>query len=222
MSFCSQCGKELTEGGRFCSSCGARIRQTGSFADASINPEGASQTAKELLSDSRQNSSAGYVKVIGVLNIVIMILLFMPWLNLNLYLWSDSYSLPGLVEVAGSLYNNISSLLGSSYTSTSFGSTVPAILFAIAAAWLVVVVLLIRDLYMLFVGKSRVVKTGAGAALVLAGVTALVAIFLNMQIGNELGVSVDVVSSTIWLWTTLVISICTLALSSHFSTIRGS
>lgn len=210
MAFCSQCGQELAEGSRFCPGCGTAVR--GAEAPATLKAASAVPQASAARSGVQPGmkaaADAAHVgKVVGVLDIVLTVLCFMPWINFNLYLWSGSYSLPGLIEIVGSFQNNASSLLGSAYTSTDFGSILPLVLLAVAAAWAAVEILLVRDAYRSLTGKDNYAMGGSGGAFALSLLVFFVSFVSNQTIAGQLGTSVEVVSTTMWLWVSLIVSL---------------
>ncbi|MCU7584079.1 hypothetical protein N1614_01735 [Adlercreutzia muris] len=152
--------------------------------------------------------------VAGVLNALLAVCAFMPWVNVNLYVWSDSFSIPTLLNMANTVREWGSSLGGLSSDVDGVLAGFTVVILGILIIWLVVVVLLIRDAYRYFTNKPGFNSTGAAAVLTLSALFLLVVFALDQMIsGSSSGVPSGLVSATGWVWGTVALSIGALVYS---------
>lgn len=217
MSFCSQCGKQVEDRARFCPACGAPAGTPAVHASAGA-PSVASVSASGVSVGSAAPATAAQAKsakiVAGVLNALLAVCAFMPWVNVNLYVWSDSFSIPTLLDMANTVREWGSSLGGLSSDVEGVLAGFTVVILGILIIWLVVVVLLIRDAYRYFTNKPGFNSTGAAAVLTLSALFLLVVFALDQMIsGSSSGVPSGLVSATGWVWGTVALSIGALVYS---------
>ena len=105
--FCAKCGKELPEKVRFCPACGVVV-------DKSV-----SSARKVLVTCDAAGPSAGTTEakrarqLAGVMDVALIVLMFLPWVNIDLGLWAGSFSLLDFAS-AGDEVRTMLSYLGSS------------------------------------------------------------------------------------------------------------
>lgn len=148
-------------------------------------------------------------KIVGALDVVLIVLTFFPWLNLDLYIWYGSYSLPGLIQLVGSFQSQASSWLGSYYTSSDISTDVLFMMGAFIVMWFLMIILLARDAFSYFSGKKKFRKEGPWATCALTALILVGCFVLDSNISSNLGVS-GVITGTVWLWATLILSAVTL------------
>lgn len=91
----------------------------------------------------------------------------MPWVNANLYIWGDSFSIPVLLDMANTV-REWGSLGGVSGDVDGAVAGLSAVVLVVLAAWLAVVVLLVRDAYRYCTNKSGFGSAGSTATCVLS------------------------------------------------------
>lgn len=164
-SACSRCGAEIEQGDAFCGMCGAPLTASerpprhgnGSEREALSSRGGSAESAasrlKEIAPDPASRidlkplKSAAPDRVGGIFDIIAILLTFVPWVGLNLYVWSGSYSLPGLIQIIFKANNTASNYLGSSYTGSDVAGAIFVVVIIVAAMWVSVVLALATDAY---------------------------------------------------------------------------
>lgn len=207
MPFCSQCGKELEAGARFCPSCGA---STGVVSTPSA-PQAPASVAASRPTPVPVATGAKSAKIIaGVLNVVLIACAFMPWVNVNLYVWRDAFSVPGLIELSSTIQNYGSSLGGSAYSDSSVATTLGVVTLVVLIVWIVVLVLLGRDAYRYFSGKRGFSTAGVAGMCSLSALSLLVLFAVDQLIASNVGGASGLVTATLWVWVSVGLSIALL------------
>ena len=62
-----------------------------------------SQTIPKLASASAAKKTKSAKIIAGVLDAALVLHAFMPWVNVNLYIWGDLYSIPALLDMANTV-----------------------------------------------------------------------------------------------------------------------
>ncbi|WP_452039549.1 zinc-ribbon domain-containing protein [Adlercreutzia rubneri] len=202
MSYCRQCGKELEASARFCPACGTSVE-----AISAPTTLESSQSIPILASASAAEKAKSAKIIAGVLNAALVVLAFMPWVNVNLYIWGDSYSIPALLDMAntvrewGSPFGSVSGDIDGAVAGLS------AVILVVLAAWLAVVVLLARDAYRYFTNKSGFGSAGSTAMCVLSALFLLVVFSFDQLNNSSSGVPSGMISATLWVWCAVALSI---------------
>lgn len=204
MPFCSQCGNELEASARFCPSCGASAGAAS--AQDALRAPAAVATSKPASAPATTSAKSAKI-VAGVLNVVLIVCAFMPWVNVNLYVWRDAFSIPGLLELSSTIQNYGSSLGGSAYSDSSVATTLGAVTLLVLIVWLVVLVFLGRDAYRYFSGKRGFSTTGAAGMCSLSALSLLVLFAVDQLIASNIGGVSGLVTATLWVWASIGLSI---------------
>lgn len=96
--YCNKCGEKLSEGSGLCSKCGSEVCSVESI---------------QAKHGTVRNTSA-YAKVFGVANIALVLLLFVPWIEINAYVVSIPLSLFDLCAGASDTSSTLQTYFGSS------------------------------------------------------------------------------------------------------------
>lgn len=170
---CPRCGAEPELGDAFCGTCGAALRVPGrsprhssipmqqvrssrkGTIDSAVSPlKGEAPDLAERI-DLRPSKGTASSKVAGVFDIIAILLTFMPWVSLNLYVWSGSYSLPGLIQLVFNVNNTAANYLGSSYASSNVNAIIIIVVAVVALIWLAVVISLGVNAYACFAAPQK-------------------------------------------------------------------
>lgn len=233
-SACSRCGAESEPGDAFCGACGAALTASGRaprHSSISVQEERSFREGALPSAVSRSRVSApdpadridlkppkGAIpnRVAGVFDVVAILLTFMPWVGLNLYVWSGSYSLPGLIQLVFKANNTAANYLGSSYTGSDAGGTIFVTVIFVTAVWLSVVIALGRDAYVCFSSSLKGHSSGPLIGFVcMAGAVIVICFVVDMALASQLSkasLSVSgIVSATSGAWISLIAGIAFLA-----------
>lgn len=195
----------VAEGGSaecVCIKCGAKNASTNRFCSNCAHPINTPLTATETLAKVKWGA-ASQQKMAGVLDIIGIVLCLFPWINLNLYVWGQEYSIPGLVQFAWQLSTSASSILGSSYSGSGVESTVTIVCALVGIIWLAVVIFLAVDTYGRFTSKDGYGHDEALGIMGFLAIALIVAGFVfDLSLSTSLGSSSagGIVSTTIWPW----------------------
>ena len=214
MPFCSQCGKEMEATACFCPSCGASAGYSASQPGSRVSSVSPAAPVGYRVVDAASSALAARTKsakiVAGALNALLVVCAFMPWVNVSLYIWSDSFSMPALLDMANTVREWGSSLGGISSDVDGALAGLTVIIVGILAIWLGTVVVLIRDAYRYFTSKEGFRCAGAAAMCALSVLFLLVVFALDQMVSSSSGVPSGIVSATGWVWGAIALSVAAL------------
>ncbi len=231
---CPRCGAEPEPGDAFCGTCGAALGVPGRSPRHSSIPMQQVRSSRERMLPSAVSHSRGSApdpaeridlkppkgvvsnKVAGAFDIIAILLTFMPWVGLNLYVWSGSYSLPGLIQLVFKANNTAANYLGSSYTGSDVGGTIFVTVILVTAVWLSVVIALGGDAYACLSSSRKGHSLGPLIGFTcMAGTVIVICFVVDMALASELSkasLSVSgIVSATSGAWISLIVGIAFLA-----------
>lgn len=195
-------GKELEASARFCPACGISVE-----AISAPTTLESSQTMPKLVPASAAEKAKSAKIIAGVLNAALVVLAFIPWVNVNLYIWGDSFSIPALLDMANTAREWGSSFGGVSGDVDGAVAGLSAVVLVVLAAWLAVVVLLVRDAYRYFTNKPGFGSAGSTAMCVLSALFLLVVFSFDQLNNSSSGVPDGMISATLWVWCAVALSI---------------
>lgn len=209
--FCAKCGKELPEEVRFCPVCGVIV-------DKSV-----SSARKVLVAcDAVAGPSAGATEMkrarqlAGVMDVALIVLMFLPWVNIDFGLWAGSFSLLDFASAGDEVRTMLSYLGSSSQDVTSAQQGLGIFSVAIVILWLVVVVLLARNAYGNFGGKKPFGIGGAWGACSSSAAALVICLLVYGAVSQSgYGMLSGVMTASPWLWITLVLSITLLVYAGY-------
>lgn len=207
MPFCSNCGKQVPDKSCFCPACGTEVKGAQS---ASVSPVAASSPKKASAKTGTLGTEVGKARrIIGWMDVALIVLTFFPWVKINLYLWSGEYSLPFLIQLIGSTQNQASSLLGSYWSGSDISANVTMIFGVLTLAWVGLVASLGFDAYSYLISKKRKFRTmGPIVSTVLTLLTLLICFGMDVTISGSSGSGLaGVVTATGWVWLALGVSV---------------
>lgn len=197
--FCPKCGAKMPEGARFCSKCGATI---------SVAPASAAVQAPVAPPKSTSSlSAADKGKLFAVGNAVLALAAFLPWLSINVYVFSGQFSLLDASTTALRLLGQIESLVGS-YAYNQYSGWILLAIIAFIAMTVAMVAGNAADAVSGFRGKGGS-RVGAAISLCCAILIIVAAFIVGSMLrdmgGNYLGSSAaavlsGLVSTTMWPW----------------------
>lgn len=162
---CPRCGIRVDNGDVFCGECGAplapSIHKTHQREEKSKLPvDGAVSSPRERpqrgVAASKVSSSVSKLgRLSAIFDLIAIALMFLPWVNLNLYVWSGSYSIPSLIQLAFNANSAATNYLGSNYTNSSISTNFMIVVIIVAVFWLTIVGLLAYDAYVHFTDSKH-------------------------------------------------------------------
>lgn len=203
MSFCSNCGKQVPGESRFCPGCGTEVR---SAQPAPASPAAAPSPKKGTAKTGVLGTEVGKARrIIGCMDVALIVLTLFPWVKINLYLWSGEYSLPSLIQLIGNAQSQASSLLGSYWSGSEIGANVTMFVVVLALAWVGLVASLGFDAYSYFASGTRKFRSvGPVVAIVLALIVLVACFELDVTISGGSGSGLaGMITATGWVWLTL-------------------
>lgn len=214
--YCKTCGKEIADGMRFCKNCGApAVQQSASTQSTSLVPSSqpvVRETVTPTTSPSQPSHARTSAQVVGSskestaqsnwtnwvaigADILFILLTFTPWLVLNLVVWSDSFSLPEIVQLFGKV-DDLLGDLGKLYSGSDVSNFMKGALLAYGIGWLVALWSFGEDAF------KRITKKKFDApqkpmqyAVGLAVWVIVVTMVINRVIASNIGIA-DIVSYT--------------------------
>lgn len=215
--FCSKCGKQIHHGTKLCPNCGYRFSADapccpmcgpcGPLSSMTVRPTPVQPPALPVPVGPIDGS--GKSKALTIADVLLVLAAFLPWIDLNLYVYSNSYSLIGFATMLFDLTDANSSLLGMVISQTEEASYLLALAGLVFVVWLVMILILGVDAYRRFVGKKGMVS-GFVIAAVVASTTILACLVLDSSLAQAVGVGTDymdsalgIVSATplVWIYT---------------------
>ena len=185
---CPSCGSPIKAGAKFCSNCGCDLHEALGTRTSSVNtvavrsasPANVSGLGESVgtLGGQAQSGNSRRAILLAADAILIVLLVFAPWLKLDLYYYYEDFTLPSFVKSAGQLGD----MLGGS----SSASTLSAIAVITGALCAVSVITLAADIYYRFtnLGDSNTVH-------IYTCVVAALFIIVVMLVNNSISSSVS-------------------------------
>lgn len=217
--FCAKCGKRLTAQTRFCPMCGnaiiTPIAQTKPIAVAS-----GSKASNPTCAVSAKMKKA--CQLAGAMDVALVVLLFLPWVNVNLGIWSGSFSLLDFASAGDKVRTMLSYLGSSSSDIAGMQQGLGAFSVVLVVLWLVAAVLLARNAYGNFTGKAPFASGGAATICSMAAAMAAICFFADYVIREgSYGMLSGAVAASPWLWMVLALSLVLLFYSGYQSASFG-
>lgn len=216
--FCPKCGKNASDEARFCPACGHQFAQRKNAGNPSV---GFPQSAGNPHSDYQQSiatqprHAAGLfsdkVKVLAIVDILLIMATLVPWVSVNVYVYSQSFSLLDLATMIFRVNELGTSYFGTTFSSSDLAMWLTIVAVVIGVLWLATVVTLGVDAYeRLKKGKGSV---AAFAVALLCAVIVIICCFaldaaIVDQLGSYVSAAAGIVSATPWAW---VYAIATIA-----------
>ncbi len=214
MSYCSQCGKEMPSGARFCPDCGSPVVSMPTSSQRKTQSHTAESQMHTAKPQSRTTKTRGSVnkddmgsKVLTGLNIALMVVLFLPWLRLDIGLGAESYNLLAFATYLFNFNDALSSSLGTAYSSTTVAGSYFGWASVLLAAWVINFGCLVISITCC-VKKTGTFTAIGGGATILASVVGLYCVSgINETIFNKMYIIGDPLSITAWPVIALVLGI---------------
>ena len=195
MPYCTNCGTKLADDVSYCPHCGKRAEDPG--CETSGNSDSSlSETRKT--EDERMAPVSRPMRprrIVGCLDIGLLVMSFLPWIAVDIQLWKDEFSLPELLRIMSNFQDAASSLFGTLYADSQVGQTILSILVGLLAIWVLMIAFLGWDAYCYLVKREGCRVKGA----VLAATIPLVVWIGSLAIDSNLG-SIGIGRLTIWPW----------------------
>lgn len=168
-----------------------------------------SSTSSKLSVAKATLASDVKTKRLLVLNLILGLLMFLPWLTLDLGLYKESWSLISFSMDASDLSSSASSLLGSSYTSTDFSSFLSMCLIVSGALWLLAIIGVVVSITNIVKNTDSWYAFGSGMVVIAAVISIIFCLACNYSVsGYSLGFA-----CTIWVYVALILGIVTFGYS---------
>lgn len=229
-SVCWQCGANVEQGDAFCAMCGAVLTEPEKLPRHGNVPVREARSSHEEETDSvalRSTDSAptpasridvkgskvsSSKKIGAVFDIIAILLTFIPWVGLNLYVWSGNYSLPGLIQLVFKANNAASSYLGSSYASSNVSTNIFVAVVFVTLIWLAITISLGVDAYARLSASRKTSSSGPLISFVcMAGAVIVACFVVDMSLSSQLSqasLSVSgVVTASSGAWISFVVGI---------------
>lgn len=190
--YCSKCGEKLQEGSEFCSKCGNKVR-----------------TSVVVTQKTRPQSERGkYIRAFGLANVILLLLIFTPWLSVNAYVVTTQFSLLELCANASELSFNLQRFLGSSASQVT-GALNMFFFFAFVML-LAMVVTNIADAFRYFIKGSGTIS-GFVSSLICSAFMIIAVLVSNAYISNSTSsyyatALSSIISTTLWPWIICLVS----------------
>ena len=158
----------------------------------------------------------------GAMDVALVVLLFLPWVNVNLGIWSGSFSLLDFASAGDKVRTMLSYLGSSSSDIAGMQQGLGAFSVVLVVLWLVAAVLLVRNAYGNFTGKAPFASGGAATICSMAVAMVAICFFADYVIREEsYGMLSGAVAASPWLWMVLALSLVLLFYSGYQSASFG-
>ena len=209
--FCPKCGNQVPDEARFCPKCGNRFERA--RATAASEHSGESHAPSSMFSAGSAGSFfSNPARALCVADVALLLMTFLPWVTINVYIYSQQFSLLDLATQASRINDLASNYLGSSYATSDASSSLAGFAVMLMVAWLAMVATLAVDAVKRF-------KDGRGmsGAFIISAIVALLAICASMGVDADISKNMGsymgsqaisgVIAPTIWPWVVLVAAI---------------